>query len=94
MIYLKGGTNEAVKREYQMKPIEKLILKETKGLPPYALNEVLDFIQFIKEKKLKQNGDDIFKSNLEIELSLLDKKELIHLEEEFKDYKRLYPREK
>jgi hypothetical protein len=80
---------EAVKRKYQMKPIEKLILKETKGLPPHALNEILDFIQFIKEKKLKQNGDDIFKSNLEIELSLLDKKELTHLEEEFKDYKDL-----
>ena len=67
--------------------------KETKGLPPHALNEVFDFIQFIKEKKLKQNGDDNFKSNLELELSLLDKKELTHLEEEFKDYKELYPRE-
>jgi hypothetical protein len=91
---LKGGKNEGIKRKYEMKHIEKLILKETKGLPPHALNEVLDFIQFIKEKKLKQNGDDIFKSNLELELSLLDKKELTHLEEEFKDYKELYPREK
>jgi hypothetical protein len=34
------------------------------------------------------------RSNLEIELSLLDKRELTHLEEEFKDYKRLRPREK
>jgi hypothetical protein len=32
------------KWKYQMNPIEKLILKETKGLPPFALNEVLDFI--------------------------------------------------
>ena len=77
-----------------MKHIEKLILKETEGLPPHALNEVLDFIKFIKEKKLKQHGDDIFNSNLEFELSLLDRKELTHLEEEFKDYKELYPREK
>ena len=77
-----------------MKHIEKLILKETKGLPPHALNEVLNFIQFIKEKRLKQNGDEIFESNLELELSLLDKKELTHLEAEFKDYKELYPREK
>jgi hypothetical protein len=46
--------NELRKRKYQMNPIEKLILKETKGLPPFALNEVLDFIQFIKEKKLKK----------------------------------------
>ena len=92
VIYLKGGTNEAVKRKYQMKPIEKLILEETKGLPPVALNEVLNFILFIKEKKLKK-GDDTFKSNLESDLSLLDHKEMVHLEEEFKDYKELYPRE-
>ena len=76
-----------------MNPIEKMILKETKGLPPFALNEVLDFIQFIKEKKLKRD-DDTLKSNLEFELSLLDHREMVHLEEEFKDYKELYPREK
>lgn len=76
-----------------MKQIEKIILKETKGLSPYALNEILDFIQFIKEKKIKK-GADIFKDSLNLELSLLDKKELTHLEEEFKDYKEIYPREK
>jgi len=76
-----------------MNPIEKLILKETKGLPPFALNEVLDFILFIKEKKLKKD-DETFKSSLESELSLLDHKEMVHLEEEFKDYKELFPREK
>jgi hypothetical protein len=76
-----------------MNPIEKLILKETKGLPPFALNEVLDFILFIKEKKLKKD-DETFKSSLESELSLLDHREIVHLTEEFKDYKELYPREK
>ena len=76
-----------------MKPIEKLILKETKGLPPFALSEVLDFTLFIKEKKLKKN-DRTFKSNLESELSLLNHKKMLHLEEEFKDCKELYPREK
>jgi len=77
-----------------MKQIEKLILKETKGLPPNAINEVLDFIQFIKKKKVKKKREDIFKDSLSLELSLLDKRELSHLEEEFKDYKELYPREK
>lgn len=77
-----------------MKQIEKTILQETKGLPPYALNEILDFIQFIKEKKIKKKGVDIFKDSLNLELSLLDKKGLTHLEEEFKDYKEIYPREK
>jgi hypothetical protein len=76
-----------------MNPIEKLILKETKKLPPFALNEVLDFILFIKEKKLKKKNYS-FSSDLESELSLLDHKEMVHLEEEFKDYKELYPREK
>jgi len=75
-----------------MNPIEKLILKETKGLPPFALNEVLDFILFIKEKKLKKKNYS-FSSDLESELSLVDHKEMIHLEEEFKDYKELFPRE-
>jgi hypothetical protein len=75
-----------------MNPIEKLILKETKGLPPFALNEVLDFILFIKEKKCKKKNYS-FSSDLESELSLLDHKEMIHLEEEFKDYKELFPRE-
>jgi hypothetical protein len=84
--------NEFGKRIYQMNPIEKLILKETKGLPPFALNEVLDFILFIKEKKLKKKNHS-FSSDLESELSLLDHKEMIHLEEEFKDYKELFPSE-
>ena len=61
-----------------MNPIEKLILKETKGLPPFVLNEVLDFILFIKEKKLKKD-DDTFKSSLESGLSLLDHKERVYL---------------
>jgi len=77
-----------------MTKIEKLILKETKGLPPYALIEILDFIQFIKEKKLKKTREDMFKDSLNLELSQMDKKELFHLEEEFKDYKELYPHEK
>lgn len=77
-----------------MKQIEKLILKETRELPHYALNEILDFIQFIKEKKLKKKREDIFKDSLSLELSLLNKKESSHLEEEFKDYKEIYPREK
>jgi hypothetical protein len=44
-----------------MKQMEKLILTETKGLPPNAINEVLDFIQFIKKKKVKGTKEDIFK---------------------------------
>jgi hypothetical protein len=77
-----------------MKQAEKLILKETKGMPSYVLDEVLDFIQFIKEKNLKKKRKDTLQNNIHLELSMLNQKELFHLEEEFKDYKELYPREK
>lgn len=77
-----------------MNTIEKQILNETKGLPSKVINEILDFIQFLKEKKLKNNSVKTQKDNLNIELSIMDRNELEHLEEEFKEYKVLYPYEK
>ncbi len=76
-----------------MKQIEKLILKETEGLPLYALNEILDFIRFIKEKRFEKTEEELYKDDLGEELSILDNEELSHLETEIKDYKELYPRE-
>ena len=73
-----------------MNKIEKIILEETQDLSRSALNEVLDFIQFIKSKK---NKNIQFNTNLDQDLNLLNDNELIHLEKEFKNYKELYPRE-
>lgn len=67
--------------------IETQILQNTKGLPADALQEILDFVQFIRERKLKSSSDD-----LSMKLSALDKSEAKHLEEEFKNYKELYPK--
>ena len=67
--------------------IETKILQNTKGLPADALQEILDFVQFIKVRKLKSSLDD-----LSMELSILDRSEAEHLEEEFKSYKELYPK--
>ncbi len=67
--------------------IETQILQNTKGLPADALQEILDFVQFIRVLKLKSSLDD-----LSMELSILDKSEAKHLEEEFKNYKVLYPK--
>ena len=67
--------------------IEKLIIHNTKGLPVEALLEILDFVQFISVRKKKSFN------NLNYELSLLNKTEISHLEEEFQNYKELYPRE-
>lgn len=68
--------------------LEKELLRYTKGLSKEALQEVIDFVQFLKLKKNKSASD-----NLTEELSLLNDSQTSHLEEEFADYKKLYPSE-
>jgi hypothetical protein len=77
-----------------MNAIRQLIIKETEGLPVYILDEVLDFIRFIKNRRLiKAKEDDISIDSLQMELSKLSQNETTHLEEEFKNYEELYPYE-
>jgi hypothetical protein len=73
--------------------LEKMIIEETKGLPFQTLNEILDFIQFIKAKKIKNRVADSLENDIDIELSELNTVSLMHLEEEFSNYKELYPYE-
>lgn len=68
--------------------LEKKLLAYTKGLPKETLQEIIDFIQFLRQKKAKEPMN-----NITIELSSLDHSQRNHLEEEFKDYKQLYPSE-
>lgn len=68
--------------------LEKKLLKSTKGLPEGALQEVIDFVQFLRSKRSKKPLD-----NITAELSDLSSSETEHLEEEFKDYKKIYPSE-
>ena len=74
--------------------IERTIFKETQGLSANALQEVLDFIQFIKMKECRK-GKNAFANdrNIDTELRALDTISLTHLEEEFANYKELYPYE-
>ena len=68
--------------------IKHNLFQYTKGLPKETLLEIIDFIQFIRQKNLNKTVD-----NLTVELSRLSKSQTDHLEEEFKDYKQLYPGE-
>ncbi len=68
--------------------IERQIIQNSKGLPEDILKEILDFIQFLKFKKTNHVADSI-----EHSLSKLDLSEMKHLEEEFIDYKTVYPHE-
>lgn len=73
--------------------LEKMIIEETKDLSFETMNEILDFIQFVKEKKHKNFIKKSFEKNINYDLNELNKVSLIHLEEEFSNYKELYPYE-
>ena len=67
--------------------LEEMIIEETKGLPFEALNEILDFIQFLKTKKLKNLKEKTFHNDVNSKLTELDQMSLKHLEDEFVNYK-------
>jgi len=54
-----------------MNKIEQLIIKEIEGFTLYALNEVLDFIQFIKKKRFNNIKDSSVISSRNILKSLV-----------------------
>ncbi len=74
--------------------IEQTILKETQGLSFNALQEIMDFIQFLKIKNLREvtNYKDQEQA-IRNELKTLEMDSFAHLEEEFTGYKELYPHE-
>ncbi len=79
-------------RQMNKLEMEKTILEESKGLSISALREILDFMRFIKSKRMNEGRMEPI-DNVKRELSELDKASLTHLEAEFKDYKELYPYE-
>ncbi|MBI2966390.1 MAG: hypothetical protein HYY40_01075 [Bacteroidetes bacterium] len=66
---------------------EKVLLDYTKGLPKDLLFEILDFIQFVRKKNTSGNKPTT------MDISLLSSAQTGHLEKEFKNYKKIYPRE-
>mgnify|MGYP006307073249 FL=1 len=73
--------------------IEKMIIEETKNLSSEALNEILDFIQIKKKKKFKKLSEKTFEKDIKMNLNELNTVSLMHLEDEFENYKEKYPHE-
>ncbi len=71
----------------RVEQLEKELLRHTKGLPKDVLQEIIDFIQFLRQKKM------IDKNNIMVKRTQLSASQTAHLEEEFKDYKQIYPHE-
>ena len=68
--------------------LENELLRYTKGLSNETLREVIDFVQFLRKKRLKETSN-----NLSQELSNMSSEQTSHLEKEFEDYKKIYPSE-
>ena len=79
-----------------MQPIyQQLILEGIKDLPPEVLVEIVDFIYFVRKRTLQPQAfaEKVYPALLDAELRQLSRAEEAHLEDEFKDYDRLYPHE-
>lgn len=74
--------------------IKQTLVKEVEDLSGDALQEVLDFVEFLKIKRWRDTGQSV-PSHLSVydELRALEMNSLVHLEEEFANYKEDYPYE-
>ncbi|MFN3848357.1 MAG: hypothetical protein ACK4NY_02960 [Spirosomataceae bacterium] len=71
---------------------EQVIIQGIKGLPKQYLSEVADFVLFIRQKSL-QKKDFYDLEAIQKDMSLLNERELSHLEDEFKDFDKDFPKE-
>ncbi len=76
-------------------PYEQLILEGIKGLSPEILAEIVDFIYFVRKRTFQPQAfeEELHNALLNAELRQLSHNEEAHLEKEFEDYDRHYPRE-
>jgi hypothetical protein len=75
---------------------DQLIMQGIKGLPSEALVEIADFVYFVRKRVMLQGqalDPEVYQTVLRQELAELNRDEAAHLEKEFEDYERLYPRE-
>ena len=74
---------------------QQAILRGLEGLPSEALAEVTDFVYFLRKRLFRPEefDEDMRALALRGDLTALSEDEGSHLEEEFEDYDRLYPKE-
>lgn len=73
----------------------QLIYEGLNGLSPEALVEIVDFVFFVRKRTLQPNDleEDLQAALLNKELHDLSRAEEQHMDKEFEDYDKLYPRE-
>ena len=74
--------------------IKNTLVKEVEDLSADALQEVLDFVEFLKIKHWRDTAQPASsQQSVYEELRALEMHSLVHLEEEFANYKEQYPYE-
>ena len=73
--------------------VKDFIWQNIKDLPQENVNEILNFIIYIRKKIYNPELFNIDYSDINQELTHKSKHETKHLEEEFLNYKTLYPHE-
>ena len=71
--------------------LKQLITKGIEGLPEPYLSEVADFVVFVRRKVIGEQPYDL--EGIRQELTQLNARELRHLEDEFADYDKRFPKE-
>ena len=74
--------------------IKKTLVKEVEELSVDALQEVLDFVEFLKIKRWRNRGQvSVSQQSVADDLRALEMDSLVHVEEEFANYKEEFPYE-
>jgi len=74
---------------------EQIIVEGIRGLPPDMLAEIADFVYFVRKRATQPQAfeEELMSVLLNAELRQMSRVEEAHLDEEFQDYERLYPRD-
>ena len=78
---------------HQQAKIKEYIWHNINDLPEDRLNEILDFVIFIRKKVYEPDFFQINNESINDELKAKSRSEIQHLEEEFTGYKTKYPHE-
>lgn len=74
--------------------IKNTLAKEVDELSVDALQEVLDFVEFLKITRWRNRGQiSVSQQSVADDLHALDMNSLVHLEKEFANYKNEFPYE-
>lgn len=74
---------------------EQIIVEGIKGLPEEMLAEIADFVYFVRKRATQPQAyeEELLSALMNAELRQMSRDEEEHLDQEFRDYDRRYPRD-